>query len=291
MAEQILTFRGITFNDETDPSVGIYMLQNVPEGLRHPDIRQADQPLQNRHGVIDSTSYYGSRTIQLVGKIIADTQAARKILEDNLRAIFALDGVQVGSNPSYYTLYMEDEDGALKQMQVKVSRGVEFRKEALVPNIRDFIVELRAQNPVWLSQSIYTVNVDQGKPTSSLTLPTTLPIVFGSVYINEATVDNDGNFATFPVITITGTGENPSIYNATTNQRITIETTMAAGDELVIDCENGTVTLNGDDALGLLSTSSQFIQLAAGENLIQLSDDSPTSLSLEAQLQYRHAWL
>lgn len=291
MAEQILTFRGVSFNDTFDPSIGIYMLQNVPEGLRSPIIRQSSQPLQGRHGVFDGASYYGARNIQLTGKIIADSQTLRKTLENNLRGIFALDGVQTGNDPSYYTLYMTDEDGEDKQMNVKVSRGIEFRKEALNPNMRDFIVELVAKYPVWLSQTLYDQTVTQGKMSSTLTLPTTLPIVFGSSFMNEATIANGGNFSTYPVITITGEGENPQITNVTTGQVLKVNTNIAAGDELVIDCQNGTITLNGADILSLMDTSSQFIELAAGNNTIWLEDDSPASLDLSANFEFRYAWI
>jgi len=291
MAEQVLTFRSISFNDTFDPSVGIYMLQNVPEGLRSPIIRQSNQPLQNRHGILDGASYYGARNLQLTGKVIADSQTLRKTLEDNLRTIFALDGTQTGDDPSYYTLYMTDEDGEEKQMEVKVSRGIEFRKQALNPFMRDFIVELIAKYPVWLSQTLYDETVTQGKMSSTLTLPTTLPITFGNSFLNAATITNGGNFATFPVITITGEGENPQITNVTTGQVMKINTNIAAGDTLVIDCLNGTVTLNGTDILSLFDTTSQFIQLAVGANTIWLEDDSPASLDLSALVEYRYAWI
>lgn len=291
MAEQVITFRGITFNNTLNPATGIYMLQNIPEGMHHPSIRQSENPLQNRHGIVDGFSYYGSRVITLTGKVIGSTQATRKTLEENLRAIFQLDAVQTGDDPSYYTLYMVDEDGEEKQMAVKVSTGIEFSKEAGNPYIRDFIVSLKARNPVWLSQDLYTETVNQGKPSASLTLPTTLPIVFGSTFINEGTITNGGNFGTFPVITITGSGENPTITNVTTNQSLTINVTLVEGDELIIDCENGTVTLNGDDALAYLSSSSQFLQLASGDNTIQVTDDSEDSLDIDVEFSYRYAWI
>lgn len=291
MAEKVLTYRSIDFNNTSDPTTGIYMLQDLPEGLRHPAVRQSEQALQNRHGVLDSVSYYGARRISLTGKIIASTQSLRKTLEENLREIFQLDGVQTGDDPSYYTLYMVDEDSTAKQMEVKVSRGIEFSKDAGNPYIRDFIVEMKAKNPVWLSQTLYSTSVDQGKVSSTLTLPTTLPITFGKTFLNEATITNGGNFATFPVITITGEGENPTVTNVTTGQSFTINETLASGDELVIDCENGTVTLNGADALGSLDSSSQFIALAAGANTIQVTDDSPASLDIDVEFEYRYAWI
>jgi len=291
MAEQVLTFRGITFNNTLDPATGIYMLTDLPEGLRHPEIRQSEQSLQNRHGILDSVSYYGARRMSITGKVIAETQSLRKTLEENLRGIFQLDGVQTSDDPSYYVLYMTDEDGETKQMEVKVSQGIQFSKESGNPYVRDFIVELKAKSPAWLSQTLYSEMVDQGKVSSTLTLPTTLPIVFGKSFLNEATITNGGNFATFPVITITGEGENPTITNVTTGQSLTINTTVAAGDEIIIDCENGTVTLNGADALTLLDSSSQFISLDAGDNYIQVTDDSPASLDIDVEFEYRYAWI
>ena len=292
MPEVEFTFRGTTFNDSTDVSTGVYMIQNVPEGIKAPETRHTESPLQNRHGIVDGVSYYGKRIIVFTGKIIAASQSARKTMEEVLKGIFTLDGVQTGDDPSYYTLYMTDEDSTAKQMSVKVNRPVEFSKEFLNPNIRDFIVELKAQDPVWYSQTLYSSLIDEGLQMGTLTLPTTLPLILGSSFLNEATVTNGGNFVTFPVITITGAGENPTIENVTTGESLTLSgLTIVSGDTVVIDCKNGTVTVNGADGLSYLTSDSVFISLASGNNTIQVSDDSSATLALDVEFEYRYAWI
>ena len=293
MAEVQFTFRGITFNNSYDfTTSGVYMLVDIPEGLRSPEIRHSESSLQNRHGVIDGVSYFGKRVIVFTGRIIAETQSERKSMEEALKTAFTLDGVQYGDDPSYYTLYMTDEDGSLKQMAVKVNRGIEFSKTVHHSNVRDFMVELKAFDPVWYSQTLYDVAADEGIQMGTVTLPTTLPLTLGSSFLNEATITNSGNFVTFPVITLTGEGENPVIYNVTTGDRLTLQgLTLTSGDTVIIDCKNGTITLNGSDALTYMTSDSRFISLASGSNTIQITDDSPMTLNLDAQFEYRYAWV
>ena len=290
MAEVSMTFRGITFN--TNFAGGdTYMLVDIPEGLAHPNIRSSENERQGNHGITDQNSYYGKRLITLTGRVLADTQAQRKVLERNVAAIFQLDGVQTELNASYYTLLITDEDGLAIQTEAKVETGIEFSKETGDPRRRDFIVTLKAKDPRLFSQTLDSEAIDEALTTTDFMLPTMLPVIISPVILFKETVTNDGNFATPPIITLTGESLNPEVMNNTTGQTMKLNTTLEAGDTIIIDSGLGTITKNGVDILSTLDDTSEYIFLVPGANEIELRDDTPDALELDALIEWRDAYI
>jgi phage-related protein len=82
---------------------------------------------------------------------------------------------------------------------------------------------------------------------------------------------NSGNAATNPVIRLEGPLTNPVLANQTLDRTLQFTITLAAGDVLEIDTDNGTVVVDDVNRLSTLGGSSVPIQdfvLAAGENTI-----------------------
>lgn len=290
MAEVAITYRGITFNTNFTAGTDIYMLTDIPEGFQSPQIRETENVRQGQHGITDQISWYGKRSIVLTGKVISNTQAGRKVMENNIRSIFALDGVQTNVNASYYTMYITDEDGTEKQIDVKVSIGVEFSKVPLEANRRDFIVTLKARDPRMFSQTLNSQDLAEAFDATTFMLPTMLPFSLDPQTVFVETLTNDGNFASPPIITLSGIATNPRIINNTTGVEMKLNTTMTTGDEIIIDVGSGTIEKNGIDILSTLDSTSQWLYLAAGDNEIELRDDT-TPLEYEANFQWRSAYI
>jgi len=91
------------------------------------------------------------------------------------------------------------------------------------------------------------------------------------------TATNNGNFRTPVKITVEQTSAfppppgSPSITNVTTGDTITLTSSMSEDDVLVIDTRHQTVTLNGVETRSLISTSSDWIHFAPGDNAITVS--------------------
>lgn len=88
---------------------------------------------------------------------------------------------------------------------------------------------------------------------------------------------NDGDIATSPTIKINGPVVNPVITNTTLSRVLRFTITLTSGQQLVVDTDDGTVTLAGDDRMDTLSSLSVPVEewvLAAGTNRIDCAADS-----------------
>jgi len=65
---------------------------------------------------------------------------------------------------------------------------------------------------------------------------------------------------------------------------------LGPGQELIIDTDNMTVTVDGQNAIHLLSDDSVFFLLAQGEDIITYADNSD-SRSINFKTMYKNRWL
>lgn len=89
-----------------------------------------------------------------------------------------------------------------------------------------------------------------------------------SELIGAGTAENAGIFATPPVVVITGSSTNPKITNTTTGEFIEITTTVASGEDLVIDFANKTIYNDTDSAYAAMTATSTWWDLDPGDNVI-----------------------
>jgi len=97
-----------------------------------------------------------------------------------------------------------------------------------------------------------------------------------STMVDSGTATNGGNFRTPMKITIEKIANSPpdvpppspTISNTTTGDSITLATSLAEGDVLVIDTRRQTVELNGVEKRSSISTSSDWIHLSPGDNAL-----------------------
>ena len=83
------------------------------------------------------------------------------------------------------------------------------------------------------------------QPESGLTWPLTWPLNWGQAQsTGDAVAENTGSAATHPVITFRGPCSMPTVTERVSRRRLRYAIDLAAGDQLVIDTANGTVTLN-----------------------------------------------
>lgn len=83
------------------------------------------------------------------------------------------------------------------------------------------------------------------QPETGLTWPLTWPLNWGQAKsTGDAVAENTGSAATHPVIVFRGPCSMPTVTERVSKRRLRYAIDLAAGDELVVDTANGTVTLN-----------------------------------------------
>lgn len=101
--------------------------------------------------------------------------------------------------------------------------------------------------------------------------------------VGAGTVVNAGNYRTPIKITIGATGNtSPSltITNTTTDESIVVSTPLALNQTLVIDTRHQSVKLNGVEKRSMISSTSKWIHLKAGNNTISISNGGNCTITI-----------
>lgn len=120
-------------------------------------------------------------------------------------------------------------------------------------------------------------------------------IPFGEYDTNRTKVfENSGDVAVGMEIRVIALGNvgNPVIYNSD-GKFFGVNTTMQAGDEIVISTVKGkkTVTKNGEDILGSVMPRSTWLQLDIGENEFTIDSDDGTEGNMYFTLTYKQRYV
>ena len=94
-------------------------------------------------------------------------------------------------------------------------------------------------------------------------------------------VVNDGDIATSPLLKINGPVVNPVVTNETLERILRFDITLADGEQLIVDTDAGTVTLDGDDRMDTLSSLSVPVEewvVPAGTSRISYATTSGSAL-------------
>lgn len=139
---------------------------------------------------------------------------------------------------------------------------------------------------------IYDLNVvtaSCGLPNAStgLTFPATANFTFGASSGGSFTLDNTGNYQTWPYLVIAGPCSYPTIVNPSTGQWIKLNTALGSGDQIAIDTQSGAVTLNGTaNRNNIVDPSSVMFSLPPGNSTLQFAstDSAQVAGTLTAYL-------
>lgn len=149
----------------------------------------------------------------------------------------------------------------------------------------------RAAYPYWLDALEQSRTVTQGSAVT--TWFPFLPLILGASDAFAAfTITITGDVQSWPVVNVTGPGQQIVARNLTTGASWTLQTTLAAGSQLVVDHRPGRkqVTIDGVNAYPNLTADSTLWPLVAGANRIELAVALTAPASI-ATFQWRNAWL
>lgn len=267
----------IIFNDG---SSGLYL--ETVTGFDSPNVRQNVEDIPEFDGAIAGDAYFGSRPITLSGKVAASSAAQRNATVVNMqRALRGLRG----------DVTLQSQPQGLPAMQTTARLdNVRFTGGY----VKDFQIALICPDPRIYSQTLNTGAASGVAATPGASFSLAFPINFGGGSGATVTVNvtNDGNFTTFPVITVHGPAVNPQIRNGNTGESLFLDgLTLATGDYVVLDFSARTVT----DGTGANRYSkvrfpgSIWFTLDPGSSAIQLFT-SGASAATELDIAWRDAW-
>lgn len=218
----------------------------------------------------------------------------------NIVLTLQLSGDVEAGRQTLYEIFKIKQSGLLIYTSERIAAQLEAYVEALEILPMSWpvkaIISLLCPQPYF--EALNEILVDISFIEYALTFPLTLNAAgsqLGTVHPSEAiNIFNAGDLAIGMKIryTANGTVVNPKLINTQTLEFIELETTMNAGDILVINTEVGKKrierTRNGEttNLFNSLKLGSRFLQLEEGDNVLYASSISGSN-SLFTEITYR----
>lgn len=206
------------------------------QGWDSAEVRAEYTPREGDHGAWASPLYLGERPITVAGTITAADGPGLDGAVDRLLET-------VGLSSTLLVVY----DTTPRQAWVR--RSGKPLVQYLTDRLATYSLMVTAPDPRRYSTVLQSEQVPLPVTTGGLTLPTTAPVVIDAVTESgEIEAANEGAFETRPVFVIDGPVVTPTIhtvYPGGTVKSLTVSTSLATGDQLVIDTDRHTAVLNG----------------------------------------------
>ena len=266
--EAVFEYNGLVMNIRN--WLDTYLITSV-EGLADADLRDSREVNPGDHGETFFNSFYGGRTITLGGKIRAHNLAKMRDMIQALRTAFSGTQSELPLRITGGSASLDVIINCKKFQSLNIPEAQNnFQFE------RDFQVFLRASNPRFQSYTeLFTV------------------LTAGASYPLSVVVPNLGNYNAQPKIQIVGPVTNPVITNTTTGKSMSMTVAIASGNTWTIDVgRRSIVDQAGVNQFGVLDVTSDWIELAPGNNNIQLTGTgSPTAGTTRLLIFSRDVWI
>lgn len=238
-----------------------YTIENH-SGLDFPVVRVNVSDFGNTDGSTLGSHFYGSRKMSIEGQIIGASPAD---FESKRRALQAAC----------------DISGGLKRLTITTRGGLVVRADAIITNTPgmvyekghmvygNFRLELTAPFPFFLGNQIKTQVISPviggGGP-----VPSPIPFPIGGGDESGNIVNNLGNVAAYWTARIYGPIEDPVFRNATTNEQVTFDITLATSDDY-LEFDSRLNTVKDQDGLNQYDLKTgDFWKIKPGSNYLRL---------------------
>lgn len=201
-----------------------------------PEVRNQDVAKSNAHGDYTGPDYTGPRTVQLGLTLLADSPDQLRQMTLALRR-----ATQPGTAPA--ELQMLDW-GISVSAKVR-RRAVPYDAEHLWSSATAALEFYCADPYLYGLEDQYAVTTAYS-PSAGRTYPRKYPLSYGSAGSSGTiTAANGGDATAYPVLRLDGPVANPSVEQDTTGSLLVLDTTLQAGDYLIIDTRSRAVLFQG----------------------------------------------
>ena len=168
------------------------------------------------------------------------------------------------------TLVLTRSDGASLQIDIKTIEvtGDISSDDGCTSALQ---VTLNAEYP-FLQNSIGNVQDVRQANGGGFAIPFGIPFSMNTGGSTLVQLQNNGNYAAYPIFTFVGPLTNPSITNNTTGQTLNLAYTLATlSDSLVVDCYNRSAVIKPSGNVGRQYVSGIFWTVPIGASTVTLS--------------------
>lgn len=210
-------------------------------------------------------------------------------LEKNIRAVLRIFNPIRGDGKFIFTAI----DGSKRELNCRYISGFEMNESSglRTETYQKAVGVFRAFDPYWYDSNtiVQTFKINESPGLFFPILPLRLA---SSTVFADISIDNTGDVETWPEWIITGPGENIVLRNMSTNEVMSLDASLEAGETLTIDTKPYQKTVTKSDGTNLfytLSDESSLWALQEGDNSIQIEMGNATAES-SIQLTYRNRY-
>lgn len=244
-----------TFSLSTFITQGVMRLGESGVGL--PPVRRLVERGPQQHGDTDVGYRLDARTISLV--LLADGMDDLNdywSLRRSLQRILKPSGIPLSLR---YTL----PTGEVRQIDVAYAGGLDFNSVDRFGTMHRAAIQLRAADPVWYNPVGTTIAFALPTGVHTWGIPWAIPWGIGTTTLSSTlAVTNNGDWESYPIITIIGPITSPMIANTTTSETLDFTGwTITSGTTITIDTRYGYKTVTdqtGTSHIDKLSSSSDL---------------------------------
>lgn len=256
------------------------------DGLSFPELRLQTYNRPGEYGSFIANNLYGGRPITLEGTIFSDITTT---FEQRKRALEAILAISKNSLSQYLPLTLQFT--TMDDLALQVDVGVRNFNTKYMQSLNAIGFQLILYAPDYFLSSQNQGAATIARPIGGgAILPVILPVTLDPSSGGSQVILNAGNAESFPIIYINGPVTNPTVTNLTVNRYMTIETTLAVGEQIIIDMKNRTIIKNGQNLYSAKADGSLFWWLDKGNNDIHFNT-ADTSDTGNIEIRYRDSYL
>jgi len=274
-------FNGFVFGGASSP----YQILSV-DGLKAlPSLRVQDSDRGYQDGTISGRDFLNARTVTMIIQIMSGNGLSAQANYNLLQA--ALQPQQSGTFPLQFQLAPGDN---FQYVNARVRKAMATVDPDYTYGKIKAQYEFYCPDPRYYDYTTQTSNMTPTQPLGR-TYNRTYNLTFGGgSQTQTATVLNNGDTTTYPIITIYGPVTNPVVGSTTSSQALSFNYTMIQSDVISINLQYKTVLLNGNPARNLLKGSSQWFAATPGTNLFYFTGSATTVGQTNATVQWNNAY-
>jgi phage-related protein len=274
-------FNGFVFGGASSP----YQILSV-DGLKAlPSLRIQDSDRGYQDGTISGRDFLNARTVTMTIQIMSGNGLSAQANYNLLQA--ALQPQQSGTSPLQFQLAPGDN---FQYVNARVRKAMATVDPDYTYGKIKAQYEFYCPDPRYYDYTTQTANMTPTQPLGR-TYNRTYNLTFGGgSQTQTATVLNNGDTTTYPIITIYGPVTNPVVGSTTSSQALSFNYTMIQSDVISINLQYRTVLLNGNPARNLLKGSSQWFAATPGTNLFYFTGSATTVGQTNATVQWNNAY-
>jgi hypothetical protein len=153
-------------------------------------------------------------------------------------------------------------------------------------------IEFFCPSPLYFDDTLKSTDLYNGTTIQGRTYNRVYNLVYGSGSQGNNLITNNGYATAYPLITITGPANVPTVQDITTGQFLKINYNLVISDTLVIDTNLRTVTINGVNRRALLDNSSSWFNAPPGTSFYTFTATAgSTGTGTSCVVTWRNAYI